>query len=49
MVVERNACDYCGDVNLWKPSSKVPLSAIAVQNILKPVIETNNLPEGLFC
>ncbi len=38
----------CGDVNLWKPSSKVPLSAIAVQHILKPIIEKNNLPEGLF-
>ncbi len=25
----------CGDVNIWKPSSKVPLSAIACQNIIK--------------
>lgn len=38
----------CGDVNLWKPSSKTPLSAIAVQNILEKVIKENNLPEGLF-
>ncbi|MBI9091059.1 MAG: aldehyde dehydrogenase family protein [Desulfobacterium sp.] len=38
----------CGDVNIWKPSSKTPLTAIAVQNILKPVIEANDLPEGLF-
>lgn len=38
----------CGNVNIWKPSSKVPLSAIAVQNILKKVIVDNNLPEGLF-
>lgn len=38
----------CGDVSLWKPSSKAPLSAIAVQNILAPVIEANELPEGLF-
>jgi len=38
----------CGDTNLWKPSSKVPLSAIAVQNILTNVIKNNNLPEGLF-
>jgi len=38
----------CGDTNLWKPSSKVPLSAIAVQNILAKVIKNNNLPEGLF-
>lgn len=38
----------CGDSNLWKPSSKVPLTAIAVQNILADVIKKNNLPEGLF-
>ncbi len=38
----------CGDVNLWKPSSKVPLSAIAVQNIVSQVVKENNLPEGLF-
>ena len=38
----------CGDTNLWKPSSKVPLCAIAVQNILATVIKENNLPEGLF-
>lgn len=38
----------CGDTNLWKPSSKVPLTAIAVQNILGKVIRENNLPEGLF-
>jgi len=38
----------CGDTNIWKPSSKVPLTAIAVQNILEPVIRKNELPEGLF-
>lgn len=38
----------CGDVNLWKPSSKTPLCAIAVQNILSEVLKENNLPEGLF-
>ncbi len=38
----------CGDANLWKPSSKTPLCAIAVQNILSDVIKENNLPEGLF-
>jgi len=38
----------CGDTNLWKPSSKVPLCAIAVQNILAEVIKKNDLPEGLF-
>jgi aldehyde dehydrogenase (NAD+) len=38
----------CGNTNLWKPSSKVPLTAIAVQNILAAVIKSNDLPEGLF-
>jgi aldehyde dehydrogenase (NAD+) len=38
----------CGDTNLWKPSSKAPLCAIAIQNILSSVIKENNLPEGLF-
>lgn len=38
----------CGDANLWKPSSKTPLCAIAVQNIISDVIKENNLPEGLF-
>jgi len=39
----------CGDTVLWKPSSKVPLTAIAVQNILAEVIKANQLPEGIFC
>ncbi|SRR6056297_1366345 len=38
----------CGNSNLWKPSSTVPLTAIAVQNILKEVIEVNDVPEGVF-
>ena len=38
----------CGNANLWKPSSKVPLTAIAIQKILAGVIEKNRLPEGLF-
>ncbi len=38
----------CGDVNIWKPASKVPLTAIAVQNILRPVLKDNDLPEGVF-
>jgi aldehyde dehydrogenase (NAD+) len=38
----------CGDVVVWKPSSKVPLTAIAVQHILHQVLEENNLPEGIF-
>lgn len=38
----------CGDVNLWKPSSKTPLTAIACQNIIADVLKNNNLPEGIF-
>ncbi len=38
----------CGDVNIWKPSSKVPLTAIATQKIIAQVLKENNLPEGIF-
>ncbi|PKL87983.1 MAG: aldehyde dehydrogenase family protein [Ignavibacteriae bacterium HGW-Ignavibacteriae-2] len=38
----------CGDSNLWKPSSKTPLTAIAVQHIIGDVIKKYKLPEGLF-
>jgi len=38
----------CGDVILWKPSSKVPLTAIAVQKIIADVLAQNDVPEGVF-
>ncbi len=38
----------CGDVCIWKPSSKTPLSAIATQKIIAEVLKENNLPEGIF-
>ena len=38
----------CGDVVLWKPSSKVPLCAIAVHNIVAKVLTKNNIPEGVL-
>ena len=38
----------CGNVNLWKPSHKVPLSAIACQHIIHDVLKENNIPEGVF-
>ncbi|MCK7524453.1 MAG: aldehyde dehydrogenase family protein [Ignavibacteriales bacterium] len=39
----------CGDVNIWKPSSKVPLSAIACSKYYyKMFLIENNLPEGIF-
>ncbi|GLX86083.1 aldehyde dehydrogenase [Thalassotalea loyana] len=38
----------CGNVTVWKPSEKTPLTAIACQNILKDVLAENELPEGIF-
>jgi len=35
----------CGDVCVWKPSEKTPLTAIACQNIVSDVFEKNNVPE----
>ncbi len=39
----------CGDVCVWKPSEKTPLSAIACQQLIAKVLKENNLPEGIFC
>ncbi len=39
----------CGNVCVWKPSEKAPLSALACQNIVSKVLEVNNLPEGISC
>ncbi|MBK8353307.1 MAG: aldehyde dehydrogenase family protein [Saprospirales bacterium] len=39
----------CGDVCVWKPSEKTPLTAVACQKIVEKVIKANNLPEGLSC
>jgi aldehyde dehydrogenase (NAD+) len=36
-----------GDTVIWKPSSKVPLSAIATMNIVWRVLRENGLPEGI--
>ncbi len=38
----------CGDVCIWKPSEKTPLSAIAVHMLIKSVLVENNMPEGVF-
>lgn len=38
----------CGDVCIWKPSEKAPLSAIACHNLMKEVVIENDLPEGIF-
>ncbi|MCB9186786.1 MAG: aldehyde dehydrogenase family protein [Flavobacteriales bacterium] len=39
----------CGDVCVWKPSEKSPVSAIACQNIIKEVFKKNDVPEGVSC
>jgi aldehyde dehydrogenase (NAD+) len=38
----------CGDVTIWKPSPKVPLSAVAAQKIVAAVLKENDFPEGIF-
>lgn len=39
----------CGDLCIWKPSEKTPLSAIACQQIMQEVLKANNVPEGVCC
>jgi aldehyde dehydrogenase (NAD+) len=39
----------CGDVCIWKPSEKTPLTAIACQKIAADVFAANNVPEGVSC
>ncbi len=37
----------CGNVCVWKPSEKTPLTAIACQHLLSKVLKANDLPEGI--
>ncbi|MNS11795.1 Succinate-semialdehyde dehydrogenase [NADP(+)] [compost metagenome] len=37
----------CGDVCIWKPSEKTPLTAVACQKIIAQVFKTNGVPEGV--
>ena len=37
----------CGDVCIWKPSEKAPITAIACQQITKEVFDANGVPEGV--
>jgi len=39
----------CGDVCVWKPSSKTPLCAVACQKIIAKVFKANGVPEGVSC
>lgn len=38
----------CGNVCIWKPSSKAPVSAIALQKVIARVLDQHDLPEGIF-
>jgi aldehyde dehydrogenase (NAD+) len=37
----------CGDVCVWKPSEKTPITALACQHITNQVFTANNVPEGV--
>lgn len=39
----------CGNVCVWKPSEKTPLTGIACQKIVASVFEKNGVPEGVCC
>ncbi len=39
----------CGNACIWKPSEKTPATAHAISNIMRDVLQRNNLPEGLLC
>ncbi|RYE57911.1 MAG: aldehyde dehydrogenase family protein [Sphingobacteriales bacterium] len=39
----------CGNVCIWKPSEKTPVTAIACQHIIQKVFEANDVPEGVSC
>jgi len=37
----------CGDVTIWKPSEKTPITAIACQQIVREVFQKNEVPNGV--
>jgi len=38
-----------GNVCVWKPSEKTPVTGIACQNIINEVLQENDMPEGISC
>ncbi|MEM9933549.1 MAG: aldehyde dehydrogenase family protein [Bacteroidota bacterium] len=38
----------CGNVSIWKPSEKTPLTAVACMNIIQDVLIENQLPPAVF-
>ncbi len=39
----------CGNVCIWKPSEKTPLTSVACFQIINEVLQKNNVPEGVNC
>src|SRR5690606_29747559 len=39
----------CGNVCVWKPSEKTPITAVACQALIAGVLTRNNIPEGVSC
>ncbi|MGF6930115.1 aldehyde dehydrogenase (NAD+) [Chitinophaga sp. W2I13] len=39
----------CGNVCIWKPSEKTPVTALACQHIAASVFAANKVPEGVCC
>lgn len=39
----------CGNVCVWKPSEKTPITAVACQALISEVLAENHLPEGISC
>ncbi len=39
----------CGNVCVWKPSEKTPITGVACQALITEVLTANNLPEGISC
>jgi len=37
----------CGNVCVWKPSEKTPLTGIACQKIIAEILKANDIPEGV--
>ncbi len=35
----------CGDTSIWKPSSKTPLAAVAIMNVVSKVLEEEGVPQ----
>jgi aldehyde dehydrogenase (NAD+) len=39
----------CGNVCIWKPSEKTPITAVACQQIVQKVFVQNQIPDGVSC